>query len=258
MKSQLRRLAARSAVGERLRTFRLERELTLSDMASRSGVSISNLSKIERGEVSPSFDVIIRICEGLDIALEQFVKPGPKEAISGRKTATRIGEGVPFAGAQYFYLAHATELSRKAMVPLEMWVRARSAADFDHWSRHHGEEYVYVISGAIEIHTEHYAPFPLGAGESAYFDSAMKHVYVSIGEGDAHILSVSHGAVAASQVTEFMNPDVEALPKGAAPRGEDRRRDDGPSRPLPLAHQEANAPPRRGEARAKARRARPK
>ena len=209
---------SRGVVAERLRAFRAERGLTLAEVSGRSGVSVSNLSKIERGEVSPSVDLIFRICEGLDLALEQFVKPGPKETINGRKTVTRRGEGIPFSSGQYDYLAHSTELSRKAMVPLEMRVRARSVQAFDHWSQHEGEEYVFVVEGAIEVHTEHYAPFRLDAGESAYFDSGMRHVYVSVGEGDARILSVSHGpAPAATPLAYMQSGAAEVTPAEIAP-----------------------------------------
>jgi len=78
------------------------------------------------------------------------------------------------------------------MVPLEILVRARSVDEFDHWSQHRGEEFVYVLSGAIEIHTEHYAPFRLEQGESAYFDSSMRHVYITVSKDEARVLSVSH------------------------------------------------------------------
>jgi len=203
--------------------------LTLQELAQRSGVSVSNLSKIERGDVSPSFDVVMRICEGLGIPLEQFVKPGPKTSVSGRKTVTRHGQAVPFSSDEYNYWAHASELSRKTMVPLEMKVRARSAEQFGHWSVHAGEEFVYVISGSIEIHTDQYEPFTLEAGDSAYFDSAMKHIYVSIGEGDAHVLSVSHNPNAADRagVEGFMNPAARPAPPVALRRNSRQRKCEG-------------------------------
>lgn len=202
------RSSASAWVGERLRTLRQDLNLTLSEIAQRTGVSVSNLSKIERGDVSPSFDVIMRICEGLDIPVEQFVKPGPKTSVYGRKTLTRRGEAIPFASAQYDYLAHSSELSRKNMFPLEMRIRARTPDEFGHWSQHDGEEFVFVISGEIDVHTSDYAQFRLGPGESAYFDSSMKHVYVSVGEGDAHIISVSFNPHSAerTEVAEFLNP----------------------------------------------------
>jgi transcriptional regulator with XRE-family HTH domain len=200
---------ATNAVGERLKLVRHETGLTLAVVSQRTGVSVSNLSKIERGEVSPSFDVVIRLCEGLGIALEQFVTPGPKLSVSGRKTQTLRGKAVPFATMQYEYLAHSSEISRKSMIPLEMWVTAKSTDDFDHWSQHDGEEFVYVISGEIEIHTDQYAPFRLGAGESAYFDSNMKHIYICKSIERAHILSISYNPHIASQPVErFMHPSA--------------------------------------------------
>ncbi|HSI40106.1 MAG TPA: XRE family transcriptional regulator [Xanthobacteraceae bacterium] len=202
--------AAPNAVGERLKIIRQETGLTLAEVGQRTGVSISNLSKIERGEVSPSFDVVIRLCEGLDIALEQFVTPGPKPNVSGRKTQTRRGTAVPFSTDQYEYLAHSSEISRKSMVPLEMWITARSADDFEEWGQHEGEEFVYVISGEIEIHTDQYAPFRVSSGESAYFDSGMKHIYVTVSAEAAHILSVSYNPhiSAPAPVERFMHPAV--------------------------------------------------
>lgn len=200
-------------IGLRLKEVRQGMGLKLNDLSSMTAVSVSYLSKIENGQVSPSFDIIKRICDGLQVSIEDFVRPGEKSQISGRKTVTRASEGIHFTSGQYDYKAHGTELSRKGMVPLEMWVRARSLDEFDHWSRHAGEEFVYVLSGAIEIHTEHYAPFRLKAGESAYFDSSMKHLYITVSAEDAHVLSVSHDpdAGAAERIGQFMNPGARRV-----------------------------------------------
>jgi transcriptional regulator with XRE-family HTH domain len=206
-------------IGLRLRDIRHGLRLTLAEVSRKTTVSISNLSKIENDQVSPSFDILKRICDGLGVSIEDFVRPGEKSLVSGRKTATRLNEGVHFASGQYDYKAHAAELSRKGMAPLEMRIRARSIDEFDHWSRHEGEEFVYVLSGEIEIHTEHYAPFRLGAGESAYFDSAMKHLFVSVSAEDARLLSVSCDSKAgAERLTRFMNPAAKPTEIDAAPR----------------------------------------
>lgn len=200
---------SRRPVGRRLRTLRKERHLTLIRTAEITGVSVSTLSKIENAQVSPSFDIIKRICDGLDIAIEDMMRaadagppdlpqPGPPRAEpasrmpGGRKTVTLAGGGAKFACGQYDYVAHATDLFRKGMVPLEILVRARSPEEFDHWSQHAGEEFVFVLSGEIEIHTELYAPFRLKQNESAYFDSSMAHIYLSVGHEDARVLSISY------------------------------------------------------------------
>ena len=201
-----------SEIGLRLKELRRSGKLTLAEASGRTGVAVSTLSKIENGQISPSFDIIQRIADGLEISLEELVQSGRKSLVSGRKTVTRQGEGARFASDQYDYVAHGAELSRKAMAPLEMRVRARSPEAFDHWSAHPGEEFVYVLSGAIEVHTDQYAPFRLGTGESAYFDSGMRHLFISVGPQDARILSVSFDTNwGAGQVTRFMSPAARAV-----------------------------------------------
>ena len=207
-------------IGPRLKAARKARNLTLSQTGQLTGVSVSALSKIENAVVSPSFDIIKKICDGLDLAIEELVASGRSQSAGhqmlGRKTTTLQGEGAKFTSGQYDYVAHATELSRKGMVPLVLRVRARSVAEFDHWSRHNGEEFVFVLSGAIEVHSEHYAPFLLKQGESAYFDSSMAHLYVSTSDEDAHVLSVSYDPKQGQKpVSAFMN--AAARPVSAEP-----------------------------------------
>jgi transcriptional regulator with XRE-family HTH domain len=192
-------------IGVRLKEIRRNLDRTLAEVSQATGVSISNLSKIENSQISPSFDIMKRICDGLGVSIEDFVRPGAKSLVSGRKTTTRRGAGDHFTSGQYDYRAHASELSRKAMVPLEIVVHARSVEEFDHWSQHRGEEFVYVLSGTIEIHTEHYAPFRLESGESAYFDSSMRHLYITVSKADARVLSVSHDPGAPENIAQFMN-----------------------------------------------------
>jgi transcriptional regulator with XRE-family HTH domain len=208
---------SKSQIGLRLNDVRHGLHLTLSEVSRRTGVSISNLSKIENDQVSPSFDVLKKICDGLEISIEDFVRPGEKSLVSGRKTATHLDEGVHFTSGQYDYKAHATELSRKGMAPLEMLVRARAVEEFDHWSRHSGEEFTYVLSGEIEVHTEHYAPFRLVAGESAYFDSSMKHLFISVSDDDARVLSVSYDPrQGVERIAELMHPGAKRIDEDAA------------------------------------------
>ena len=61
--------------------------------------------------------------------------------------------------------------------------------------RHPGEEYIYILEGPVEIHTEFYEPVVLQAGESIYIDSTMGHAYV-VPEGceEALVLGVCSSA----------------------------------------------------------------
>ena len=90
------------------------------------------------------------------------------------------------------------------MVPIFVEVKAHSIEDFGELLRHGGEEFIYVLDGAIEVHTEYYNPVILQAGESIYLDSGMGHAYISVGEKNAKILGVCSG-----QVTQPEQDDAE-------------------------------------------------
>lgn len=203
-------------IGERLRENRKKRGLSLQKVAQAAEVSTSWLSRIENGQTTVPYDTLKRICISLEISLEDVIQPEHRTFSSGRRAVTKRGDTVPFHSGQYSYLAHSSELSQKHMVPLEMVVKARSRDEFDHWSSHDGEEFVYVISGAIEVHSEVYAPARLEAGESAYFDSGMGHVYVSVSEQDAHVLSVSYDPHRGrGSIETFLNPEVRTGAEGS-------------------------------------------
>lgn len=200
------------AIGRQLKELRLNNRLTISDLSKQTGVSVSYISKIENGQATPSFDVIKRISESLQAGIEDVIQPGEKPNLTGRKTITRKSEGFFFTSGQYDYRAHSTELAQKGMCPLELVVHARDVSEFDHWSKHNGEEFIFVLSGKIAVHTEHYAPFTLSEGDSSYFDSSMPHVYISLSDEDARVLSISHDPATSvtTKIGRFMLPNARS------------------------------------------------
>jgi XRE family transcriptional regulator, regulator of sulfur utilization len=55
-------------IGERLRELRKERELTLKNLADRSGLSITYLSDVERGRTMPSLKMVQRVAEAFELS----------------------------------------------------------------------------------------------------------------------------------------------------------------------------------------------
>lgn len=159
---------------------------------TESGVSISNVSKIEKGAVAPAFDTLLRISRALGITLEVLIGDEPGDGCTARRSVTPLGKGMHFATRLYDYQVHAADLTTKRMIPLEMRIKTRKVPAIEDWSAHDGEEFIYVVSGAIELHTQHYTPQRLNAGESAYIDSSMRHAFISVGKGEAHVLSICH------------------------------------------------------------------
>jgi transcriptional regulator with XRE-family HTH domain len=195
---------ARARLGRALRAIRARLGISLADVALRTGVSISTLSKVENGQLSLTYDKLVQLSEGLSIDISVFFSETPRieettEVVTARRSITRPGEEMLIETPNYDYRYLNTELSQKAMVPILITIRARSVVAFDQFSRHSGEEFIYVLKGSIEVHSEHYAPTLLQEGDAMYLDSTMAHAFIVLGDRDALMLNVCYSAAAGHQ-----------------------------------------------------------
>lgn len=177
-------------IGLRLRALRRSREWTLEMLSRQSGVSFSTLSKIENNQVAASFDTMVKVAAALELTFDELLKPPERPRVVGRRSVTRKGGGLKFSTSNYDYDVHAPDLKQKRIVPMVMEVKCTMLAPPEQWSSHEGEEFIYIIRGSVELHTEFYAPVVLSKGDSAYIDSAMAHAFVNVGEGKADMLSI--------------------------------------------------------------------
>ncbi|MEC7761944.1 MAG: XRE family transcriptional regulator [Pseudomonadota bacterium] len=178
-------------LGERVRDLRKSRGWTLEQAASQAGLARSTLSKIENGQMSPTFEALKKLAVGLEISVPQLFTPPKDGRVSGRMTVTKTGEGQAHPTATYEHELLAGALTKKAMLPYRARVRARSFGEFDGWVRHDGEEFLYVLTGEIRLITEFYEPVDMRRGDSAYYDASMGHNVISISPEDATILWVT-------------------------------------------------------------------
>jgi len=184
--------------GRALKALRLKRRWTLADVSEKTGLPVSTLSKIENGRTSLSYDKLARISKGLEIDIgalfaERDVAESPVELVTGRRSVTRAGDGDAIETDVYSHLYPASDLLNKRFVPLIAEIKAHSLEEFGEMIRHPGEEYAFVLEGAVELHTDVYAPLRLEAGDSIYFDSGMGHAYVAVSDGPCRVLSICSG-----------------------------------------------------------------
>lgn len=64
----------RHHIGPVIRKMRLERSMTLDDLAARAGISASHLSRLERNQTLPSFTVLAGIARVLGVSVDEFAK----------------------------------------------------------------------------------------------------------------------------------------------------------------------------------------
>ena len=178
-------------LGVRVRELRKARDWTLEQAARQAGLARSTLSKIENGQMSPTYDALKKLATGLEISVPQLFTPPRPGQVNGRMAVTRTGQGTPQATATYEHELLADTLTKKQMLPYRARVRAREMSEFDGWVRHDGEEFLYVLTGVIRLYTEFYEPVEMRRGDSAYYDASMGHNVVSVSQEDANILWVT-------------------------------------------------------------------
>ena len=178
-------------LGWRVRDLRKARNWTLEQAAQQAGLARSTLSKIENGQMSPTYDALKKLAVGLDISVPQLFTPPVKDQINGRMVITKNGQGTAHATATYEHELLADGLTKKQMLPYRARVRARAIDEFNGWVRHDGEEFLYVLTGVIRLYTEFYEPIEMRRGDTAYYDASMGHNVVSLSNEDATILWVT-------------------------------------------------------------------
>ncbi len=178
-------------LGARVRELRKARNWTLEQAAGQAGLARSTLSKIENGQMSPTYDALKKLAVGLEISVPQLFTPPQAERVNGRMAVTKAGAGTAQATATYEHELLAETLTKKQMLPYRARVRARSMDEFDGWVRHDGEEFLYVLTGVVRLYTEFYEPVDMRRGDSAYYDATMGHNVISISDEDASILWVT-------------------------------------------------------------------
>ena len=168
-------------VGPRLRRLRERRELTLTAVAAKTGISKSTLSRLESGQRKPSLELLLPLAETYHLPLDELVgTPAVGDPRVRSKARSRNGRLVyPLTGPSSGMAVW------KVVIPPESERRLRS---------HAGYEWLYVLSGEMRlILGEH--DLVLRAGEVAEFDTRLPHWFGPTGEEPVEILSVhgSHG-----------------------------------------------------------------
>jgi transcriptional regulator with XRE-family HTH domain len=191
--------APKPTLGRLLRALRMRNDWTLKEMSERTGIPLSTLAKVEHDRLTLTYDKLQQLSERLQIRMaDLFAEPShePESSpVTARRSIGRLNTALRVDTRNYEYYYLCTELRRKRMIPVFTRIRAKSLSEFGDLVHHPGEEFVYVLEGRIEVHTEFYDVIVLGAGESIYVDSNMGHAYVAAeGCDEAIVLGICSSA----------------------------------------------------------------
>jgi XRE family transcriptional regulator, regulator of sulfur utilization len=177
-------------LGIRVRALREAMDLSLRDLAERSGVSAPMLSQVERGETSPTLQVASRIAAGLELRLSQLLRLDESGAVTiVRRTERRKGPGRA-RGHSYEILTpplpgQRAELSRHVLAPGAITGGPGDPPMHEPGSR----ETALVESGAVVLACDGQR-FELSAGDCVTFDADLSHHFENSGPDEAVLLAV--------------------------------------------------------------------
>ena len=156
-------------LGKIIRAFRLEREMTLKELATKAEISPSYLSQIENDQVNMNLSVL----ENISLALEKplnlfflqdsidsvsFIRKGERKKL--RRTDRAISETLVDRSVSKFDITLVTYPSD--YVGQELVV-------------HQGEEFMLVLEGTLEVNLGNQATYHMKEGDSIAFSSKIPH-----------------------------------------------------------------------------------
>ena len=171
-------MAGENNLGSKLKQIRSNQNLSLEELAERSGLLATQIEKIEKEAIIPSLSPLIKIARALGVRLGTFLDDtdhlGPVVVRNGKPS-----EGVRFTSEEngsrehLNFLSLAADKAGRNMEPFIVEIEPSEQSDYK-LSTHEGEEFIYVLEGEIEIN---YGKdlYRLSAGDSIYIDSIVMH-----------------------------------------------------------------------------------
>ncbi|WP_326822192.1 helix-turn-helix domain-containing protein [Streptosporangium sp. NBC_01756] len=170
---------ALDAVGPRLRALRRQREITLADLSTATGISVSTLSRLESGARRPNLELLLPLARVHGVTLDELV-------------------GAPPTGDPRIHLRPVTHHGM-TMVPLtrraggiqayKLVIPAGSPRREPDLKTHEGYEWLYVLNGRLRIVLGE-QDLVLAPGEAAEFDTRVPHWFGAIGTEPVEFLSL--------------------------------------------------------------------
>ena len=166
-------------VGERIKTMRKEKKLSLEELSKMTGFKVELLSKIETNEIKPQIGTIIKLGKALDSAFGRIVSGVGNKLYSVTRNSERkqVSRTTTMEGQKqiYTYLSLAPEVKGRHMEALIVRLEENPNQDM---SVHEGEEFIYVLDGLaiLKIGED---KFELEPGDSVYYLSTTPHLIAS-------------------------------------------------------------------------------
>jgi len=165
------------AIGPKVRRLRLRKKLGLVQLGEHTGLSPALLSKIERGHLFPTLPTLLRIALVFGVGLDHFFKEDsdrPVHAVVRKADRIRLPDKAGRAPPAYRFESLDYPVSDRKLNGYYVEIESEEEPSEPH--EHPGAEVIYVLRGQLVVNLEG-EDFPLGEGDSMYFDCTHPHSY---------------------------------------------------------------------------------
>jgi len=181
-------------VGSKIKGLRESKNISIEEMSERSGLSAEQIISIENDQQLPSLGPLIKVARALGVRLGTFLDDNDALGPVVSRAADREEDSISFsndatdARKNMEYHALAKQKAGRHMEPFIIDIQPAEEQEFK-LSAHEGEEFIYVMSGEVEI-AYGKETYTLREGDSIFYDSIVKHhVHGAAGKA-ARILAV--------------------------------------------------------------------
>ena len=164
------------AIGREVRAYRKQKDITVAELATKTGLSIGMLSKIENGNTSPSLSTLQTLANALSVPLTSFFRRFEEQRDG---VHTKAGEGVELeregtrAGHHYTLLGHIGANASGVIVEPYLITLSETSDVFPTF-QHGGIETIYMLEGEVDYrHGDEV--YPLKPGDTLFFDADAPH-----------------------------------------------------------------------------------
>jgi transcriptional regulator with XRE-family HTH domain len=157
--------------------------LTLRELAQRSDLSAPFLSQLENGSTSPSVVSLVKIAKGLGVPSSYFLDTAGSATFVCKASDVRFFD---LNDSKVRYGRVGNTSSDRALEPLLMVYPPRYSSEP---MTHGGEEFIYVLEGHMRLTIGDRTEY-LSAGDSAHFNSGLRHVWKNESDEELRVLWV--------------------------------------------------------------------
>lgn len=182
-------------IGLKIKEIRESKNISIEDVSERCGLSEKQIVSVENNENLPSLGTLIKIARALGVRLGTFLDDndnlGPIVCrAEDRENSQSISFSNDAADARINMVYHpmAKQKAGRHMEPFFIEIQSDQNVKYKS-SAHEGEEFVYVVSGEIEIDYGK-NKYTLKEGDSIYFDSIVEHHIHSTSSQSAKVIAV--------------------------------------------------------------------